>query len=278
MPRAYCHACGAEVPVDDEGRCHVGHEVDVASSGTSGGLADAARAVEAEYGDERDRDGRDEDGGPDAPASDGPRWLLDADLWGDDDEPAVFSSGVDPQEDLEPAERPEAVPPDESEGWDPPTETPIAPGPQPPPEPAAPPPAPDETEEDEDSLDDLETAIAELEGPTATDSAATPLREPDSVDAEEDRSTEDQTVDLDDWLAGPLAAAAAESRAEEEAATEVSDTTDRRHDEPTDASEQEQDDDEPEDRDAPVDLSSFTARGDKVGKKNGRRSLFRLGR
>ena len=35
MPRAFCSQCGAEVPVDESGRCYVGHDVDIGTGDTT---------------------------------------------------------------------------------------------------------------------------------------------------------------------------------------------------------------------------------------------------
>ncbi|HEV2815523.1 MAG TPA: hypothetical protein VGW10_19855 [Solirubrobacteraceae bacterium] len=50
MPRAYCHDCGAEVPVGDDGLCFLGHPVGIADDALSGDQA-SADPTSADQGD-----------------------------------------------------------------------------------------------------------------------------------------------------------------------------------------------------------------------------------
>lgn len=248
MPRAYCSKCGAEVPVDDEGRCHVGHEVDLAASTGDEDLAAAARGLEAEF----------EERHPDEPEP----WVAEVeDTFGDTSTPPPVGDegpgGVprDADEDLEPAEHPRATLPGESDGWQPPTADPAGPGPQPPPEPAAPP----EEIDDDFGLDDLEAAVAELE--VEVEGRDEPAAEPP------DTSWDDEPEDEERRTADHEAADREEAELDERAEVEEP------ADEPAPADE---DGDEQPSRE--IDLSNFTASGGKVGEGGGKRGLFGFGR
>lgn len=124
MPRAFCPECGAEVPVDEHGTCHVGHTVDLAAATVDDGAVDLAADATAEQ----------------------PVDAADAEGHEAEDEPQPWIQGVDDEDadaqDGEPAaaEPTTAVPDDAA--WSP--------------EPAA-------GAEEEVDLDAVEAAVAELE-------------------------------------------------------------------------------------------------------------------
>lgn len=123
MARAFCPACAAEVPVDEEGRCFLGHEV----PGAGGGRATTAGGVEEPepwVGSVRD----DDDGGgapsptPERPAADEDELGLDLDAL----ERAVAELGLteEDEQDSRPEPPTAAEPETAAEAQPPATDTP----------------------------------------------------------------------------------------------------------------------------------------------------------
>ena len=297
MPRAYCPKCGAEVPVDEQGQCHVGHQVDLAASAGDEDLAEAARGLEAEFEEQH----------PDEPEP----WVADVDDTASgaytppptgDDGPEAVSRNAD--EDLDPDERPAATTPDEAPGWEPPSTSPVGTGPQPPPEPAAKPDEPvtqsDTTDteigavDDDFDLDDLEAAVAELEvedrssaeppqdavtepPPPMGDVEASADTEPDGPGPMPAATDTEPAEDEGPSEQPPAPAAEAEPATDDEAAEEQPEAPEE-YSGPADE-EPEPSDEEPEEEPSrEVDLSNFTASGDKVGEGGKKRGLFGFGR
>ncbi|MDX1619495.1 MAG: hypothetical protein R3320_00790 [Nitriliruptorales bacterium] len=287
MPRAYCPECGAEVPVDEDGRCHVGHQVDLAAATGNQDLAEAARGLEAEFEEQH----------PDEPEP----WVAEVEetAAGGSTPPPVGDEGPgavgrDADDELEPAERPAATSPGESEGWAPPTADPVGPGPQPPPEPAAPPDV-----DDDFDLDDLEAAVAELEvqergdarGPEgAVTQPPPPVGDTTAAAPEEDRERQ-ATVEEEPGPPPPSADAPREASGAEPDVSEhpsAEPEVNREEDSaapspPVDDADEGDEPQEPENSEqhespAEVDLSNFTASGERVGNGKKKRGLFGFGR
>lgn len=258
MPRAFCSQCGAEVPVDPEGRCHLGHEVDLGSAGSTLEVElDTGEAVEGDEPEPWVASVDEPTGGDPTPSHQGggpaPGTSDDTDL------SDIDAVGRDAGRDLPPAQQPAATSPSQTYAWRPPTADPAGPGPQPPPVPVDP---PDEPGDDFD-LDDLEAAVAELEGVgTSAEPAAAP--EPDHSDEPPARPWETSPPPPPD-------------------AVDDGDEPDRDLDEPGRDDDGDTDDPAPtpaDDRGGQVDLGSFTASGDTVedGGGGGRRRRFGFGR
>ncbi|MBW3619408.1 MAG: hypothetical protein KY461_04135 [Actinobacteria bacterium] len=278
MPRAFCPECGSEVPVDDDGVCHVGHRVDTVATG-SGPAADAEESDEPQPWvasvDSTTLGGFTPPPGDEPVAEpEGEPWIPPADpadaAPGGDDLAAAAAAAVDSvettpdggtavpgpdpvegQDDQVEAGWPRTLPSEgEVPGWTPPTNDPAAPAPVPPPAPAEPPaPAADDDADDFD-LDDLAAAVSELgmddAAPSPTSPAAAAPTEP--VAPVDGAAPSDDHAAWEDDLGDPAAEGTAD-----DAATSTGPATDA----------------------APVDLSNFTAKGGKVGPDAGKGGRFR---
>lgn len=252
MPRAYCVECDAEVPVDDDGRCHVGHEV-----GAVPATPTDTAVGEADHGAADDAD-------PEEPQP----WVAHVDL--------------DPDDELPPSERPEARTPEASSAWQPPTAEPVGPGPQPPPEPVH---TPDLPLGDDVDVADLEAAVAELglvdredeadqhlhpgDGPAGTEPGAAPTTEMPSLSQQQAEAAR-ALADLHGEPAPPAPSeeAGSQSAGAEPAAEEPATPDDEPEGSEGDAPASEDDQDG-------VDLTNFTARGGKVsGQRKKKRRFF----
>lgn len=269
MPRAYCHECGSEVPVDPDGVCHVGHVVD---------LSDAASQPTAELEVDLDRLGDD----PDEPLP----WV--ADVAADDDAPAPPPSApmtAPPAASAAPVE-PAWSPADEAGTWPSPTEHRAGDHEDPDgPEPGV--------FDVASTTDDLAAAAAAAAATTGTERETAPTSEPsdgsdlddlDDLDAVVSLGFDDES-DADVPATGTPSdgAAGTSSEAGPAAAADRGSATDPAADPEPEASRPPAPPASPaaDPADA-VDLSNFTAKGGKVDDdadgRSARKGVFRLRR